>query len=220
LGELISIHGRSFNHLPVGWTVGTWLFHSSAVLYDFTPHLVDLILWLKKTPVYSVYAWGKNFTPDANFLSSAEILVTFKDKSVASLSTSWEINNPSFIIDLYGNGGRISLDLKRDYYEESHGGITPLYEARIFFGRLLNVIKGIIAGNVSNKPLQVYKDIFGKYLQSLNIGEDPPMTIRQGVRTNMVLEAAKLSINKGLPVEMVDVLRDCEASADDIDALL
>jgi len=194
LGNLITVHGRSFTHVPVGWTTGSWLYRSSAVLFDFTPHLVDLILWLVRSPIKSVFASGKDFTDYAPFLSSAEIIVTFQDGTVAILATSWEINYQSFMVDLYGSGGRISLDLKRDYYEESHGPITPLHEAKSFVSKMSNILRGIRAGNLSIKQLMIYETLFKKFLESVEIGTEPPMTIKQGVRTNLTLEMAEQSI--------------------------
>jgi predicted dehydrogenase len=214
LGKVVTMHGKAFNHLPVGWTRSTWLYHRYAVLYDFTPHLIDLILWLCHAQVEEIVAYGHNFTEQADFLSSAQILIQFSDDLVALLDTAWDVNYPAFDVQIYGTGGRLSLDLRRDFFEESRSGETPISRTRTYIRRMLNIARGVMAGNILTKPFLIYKSIFEEFLTSVREHGEPPMTLDQGVWVNIVLEAAKLSIREGRPVSAEDILSQAGASSD------
>jgi len=200
LGRVISVHGRALTLVPVGWTRSKWLYHENAVLYDFTPHLVDMILLLLNDGVKQVYAVGRNFSTHASFLSSAQIIVDFKSGPVALLDTSWTTNAPRFEIDVFGSGGFLSLHPMKDYVWEGHGTVQPLDETRSYIGKMTTILKGVIAGDLSVKQMIAYQALFHQFLSSIETGEEPPVSIEQAVRTEVVLEAAKQSIRSAQPV--------------------
>ncbi len=220
LGRVISIHGQAFNHLPVGWTRSRWLYHKHAVLYDFTPHLVDLVLWLNPGKIVEVHAYGRTFTEYADFLSSSQLCIRFDDKSVALLDASWEVNYRAFLVQVYGTGGRIALDPNKDMFEESHGAISPLHETRTYTKRMSNLVKGVLLGKIAGKFVIINRSLFQDFLTSIETQSEPPMTIEQGVRVNIVLEAAKLSIDSGEPVNLRNMLRHFALDASDMEKLL
>lgn len=148
-GELITVHGIAFSRIPVGWTPNMWLYNKAAVLYDFTPHLIDAVQWLVDKPVESVYAYAREFTENAKFLSSAQLVVKYENGPTAFLDTSWDINSNQFNIDLYGDCAHLHIDLKRDRFSEFHGGLTLLDEIREFSRKMKNVATGIINKNIS-----------------------------------------------------------------------
>ena len=212
LGKLATIHGRSFNHLPVGWTRAKWLYHQAAVLFDFTPHLIDMILYLVKDKVKSVRALGQEFTPHAKFLSAAQIIIEFKNGTVAMIDTSWTNNAPRFELELFGNGGSFYFQPMRNYYWEGHGVTMPLDELRILASKFGQIIKGLIAGNLSTKQLVAYKHLFESFIESVKTGARPLINIDDGLNANLVLEAAKLSIASDSVIFTKDLLQQLNAS--------
>ena len=219
LGRLVSVHGRSFTHLPVGWTRSRWPYHPDGVLYDFTPHLIDLVLWLANDRVRSVFAVGRQFTEHADFLCAAQMVLDFEGGAVAQLDSSWITNCPSFSVELFGNGGYLVMNLLRDMFWEGHGSETPLDDLRCFLRKMVNLLHGIANGSLSTKQLSVYKPLFEAFVESIVTGGEPPATIEQGVWVNVILEAAKRSIVSGERVPVQDVLLDAGASRNAIEHL-
>lgn len=208
LGRVISIHGKALTFAPVGWTRSKWLYHPDAVLYDFTPHLIDLVLFLVNDGIKRVYAVGRNFSDYVNFLGSAQILVEFKSGPVALLDTSWTTNAPRFEIDVFGSGGFLSLHPMRDYIWEGHGTVQPLDETRSYIRKMATILKGVMAGNLSVKQMLAYQTLFSQFLASIEEGNQPPISIEQGVRIEIILEAAKRSIRAGQPIMASELLQE------------
>ncbi|MHA1830672.1 MAG: Gfo/Idh/MocA family protein [Candidatus Helarchaeota archaeon] len=208
IGKIESIHGKAMNHAPTGWTRNKWLYHKNAVLYDFTPHLIDVILHLsQKNSIRSVFAKGYPFTPYVDFLGSAFIIIEFDDNMVAFLDNSWRTNISKFDVQIYGTGGTIELDLKQDICFEYHG-VPGLYsQFDMLMKKYINVIKGVIKGDISVKPLLAYRKIFSDFVDSIINDTETPMPIRDGVRVGIALEAAKRSIQEGNPIYVKDLFK-------------
>lgn len=46
LGRIVTMHGLGLIGFPGRWTRSRWLYHPGGTLYDYGPHLIDLLLWL------------------------------------------------------------------------------------------------------------------------------------------------------------------------------
>ncbi len=206
IGRVLTAHGKSFNAVPVGWTRGSWLYHKAAVLYDFTPHLIDIILWLADDRPATVFAVGRDFTENAPFLASAQIVVEFENKAVAMMDTSWTTNASRFELDLFGDGGFLHVEPMRDYLIEGHASTTPLEDTRNFTRKMSNIVKGVVTGSLSNKQLLAYKPLFEQFIDCITEDTSPPVPVAQALNVNLVLEAAVQSISSKSPVHIPEML--------------
>jgi predicted dehydrogenase len=220
LGRLISIHGDALTRFPSIWTLSTWLYHPSAVLYDFAPHLVDLVLWLHQAQVKNVFAVGREYGNDAPFLTSVEAMLEFEDGCVGMLDFSWLTSAFLFTLELHGTGGTIVIEPMREIYREIHGSITPLDDMLDFMRKTAKTFGSIICGSYFMRSLKVYRRFFQDFITSTRSNSDPPVTIEQSMWTIIILEALWRSIrtkrvvniddlmaSEGLPVELVYRLR-------------
>jgi len=194
LGNIDTIHGKAFTFVPVAWNRSKWLYHKYAVLYDFCPHLIDLALFFIKDEIKRVFAVGKSFSPYANFLASSQILIELYSGIIILLDISWVKNAPKFELEIYGNGGYVYLNLFRDFFWEGHGSITPLDEIRIFKKKFQGYLSGILRRDLSIKQYKAYLPFFQDFIKSIIFNKTPPVDINQAIITNLVLEAAKKSI--------------------------
>lgn len=210
LGDIVTIHGFGLQSFPSSWTLGTWLYHEGGALYDFGPHVVDMVLWMKDfAPIDSVYASGGDFTKgNMDFVNYSVINIKFGDGTVAVIDISWVTGVKSkVIIDLYGTAGNIALDVRANVFWETHGMSTPFDDLRHFIRRIVTISKSVITGDYFAGSNLYYRPLIGGFLKSLNDAGDIPVPIEQGMMTMAVLEAAMLSLKNKRPIEMRELLR-------------
>jgi len=203
LGKIVSMQGTAFNTFPANQTRERWPYFPQGSLYDFAPHLFDLILWLNQSPVKKVFALGGDFTGGTmGFMNYAQVLTEFEDRSLAFADISW-LNNilgMKFTVDIYGTGGSILLDVRNDSFLEFHGMLTPLDDVGYALRKTLKLAKGVVTGNYFKGANAFYKQLISEFIDSIEHDEVPPIPVEQGVLINSVLEGVEKSLLEGRPI--------------------
>jgi len=199
LGRIVSIYGLATIPFPSDITRSTWLYHHGGVLYDFTPHLIDMILWLNDYPkVKEVHAVGGDFTGgDMGFINYAQILMKFENRTVATADVSWLTGITRFFIYICGIGGQIFLDVRNNNFMEIHGFLTPLNNMKTFL-KESSLIKDILTGRYFSGAALFYKEIILEFINNIRSGTPPAAPIEQGVIESAILETAKKKIVNAL----------------------
>lgn len=210
-GKILTFYGASQTRYPSSWTSGTWLYHEKGVLLDFTPHLVDALLWLMNTQASSVYAVGGDFTKSSGFLNYANILVKLENGVSGFLETSWLTNSFAFSIDIKGSGGLLKVDINRNNYEELYDSQTPVDDAKRFTRYMMNVFMEVLSGRIFDKAMRAYNDVYHDIVKSFKEGK-APVPVDDGIKTLSVLDAAYLSIKEGRVVIIDELLERYETS--------
>jgi len=206
LGEIVTIQGLASTPFPSDNTRSTWLYHPGGVLFDFAPHLIDMILWMNESRVRKVFAFGGDFTGgDMGFINYVHILLEFANGAVAAADASWLTGITRFILEIRGTAGHISLDVRNNHYMEVHGILTPFDEIKSFFKKMKTMAKDVITGNYFTPPY--HKVMIMDYLKSLEKNEEGPVPVESGVITTAVLVAAQKSICENKAVDIEDLLR-------------
>jgi len=211
LGKIVTIHGLGLLPFPTHWTLNSWLYHQGGALYDFGPHLVDMILWMKDfSPIRRVYASGGDFTQgNMDFVNYAVINIEFEDGSIATADISWVTGTMSKIaLDIYGTGGNVFLDVRNNVFFETHGFPTPFDDIRYFLKKMLKVGMAVITGSYFSGANLYYKNLITEFVSSINGDGRIPVPVEQAVMTNATLEAAMRSIQQGSPANIRDLLRE------------
>ena len=212
LGNIVTIHGLGLTSFPSSWTLNTWLYHQGGVLYDFGPHVIDTVLYLKNfSPVKTVYAIGGDFSQgNMDFLNYAVLTIEFEDGSVVTADISWMTASVmKFTLDIHGTAGNIFLDIRNDSYSEVHGFSTPFDDIRYFFNKMWRIGTGVISGSYFHGANAYYKPMIYDFLNAIRGIGKIPVTVDQAVMTNTVLEAAQLSILEKKPVAYSDLSGEC-----------
>ena len=203
LGRIVSIHGLGLTSFPTQWTLSTWLYHQGGALYDFAPHLVDMILWMKDfSPIRKVYALGGDFSNgNMDFINYAVINMEFEDGSIAIGDISWvTAMKLMFTLDIHGTGGSLFLDVRNDVSSETRLFPTPFDDVRFFLKKMWKVGTGVITGNYFKGANLGYRPLVTGFVNSLKGNGEIPVPIEQAIMTNAVLEAAAISIRESRPV--------------------
>jgi myo-inositol 2-dehydrogenase / D-chiro-inositol 1-dehydrogenase len=203
LGNIVTIHGLGLTSFPSSWTLNTWLYHQGGVLYDFGPHVIDMILYMKNfSPVKTVYAAGGDFSQgNMDFINYVVLTIEFVDGSVVTTDLSWMTASVlKFTIDIHGTAGNIYLDIRNNSYSEVHGFSTPFDDIRYFFSKMRRIGTGVLSGSFFHGANVYYKPMIHDFINAIRGNGEIPVTVDQAVMTNTILEAAKLSILEKRPV--------------------
>jgi predicted dehydrogenase len=210
IGETVSIHGLGLATFPSNWTLNTWLYHKGGVLFDFAPHLIDSILYIKDfQPVKKVYASGGDFSHgNMDFINYAVINIEFKDGSIAIADISWLTETaPKFTIDIYGTAGNVFLDVRNNIFSEIHGFPTPFDDIRYFLRKTLKTGIGVITGNYFKGVNANLRPLIIDYINAINGSGKIPVPVEHAISTVAVLEAAAISIERKEPVSIEEIMK-------------
>lgn len=212
LGNIVTIHGQGLTSFPSSWTLNTWLYHQGGVLYDFGPHVIDMILYMKNfSPVKTVYAAGGDFSKgNMDFINYAVITIEFTHGSVVTTDISWMTASVlKFTLDIHGTAGNILLDIRNDAFSEVHGFSTPVDDIKYFFGKMWKIGTGVLSGSYFHGANAYYKPMINDFMNAIRGKGAIPVTVDQAVMTNTVLEAAKLSILEKRPIGYSELSGEC-----------
>jgi myo-inositol 2-dehydrogenase/D-chiro-inositol 1-dehydrogenase len=209
LGNVITMQGTGLTPHPANQSKALHYYHPSGVLFDFAPHLIDMILWFSGSVVEQVFAYGGDFTNNMGFVNYAQILLKFQNKSVAVADVSWltGIEGMRFTVNVHGTGGHILLDVRNDSYTEFHGVLTPIDDVTKSVSKAIGMSKGALTGNYFTAPFLHYRDLILDFVDAIQKKTQPSVTIEQALMTTAVLDAAKESIDKNNPVNLKDLFQ-------------
>lgn len=196
LGHLISIQGLAHTYFPNAWTKSKWLYHEGGVLYDYFPHLLDLVLWLLEGEVSSVYARGGTYSEGMDFLTYSQLSLEFKNETICTLDASWLTGSVLLLLRLMGTGGWIDLDVNYDDFYEYHGTPTPIDFVKALGQKTFGIMQGLKDYKILNAPMLFYEKLYNDFFYSIKKNKREPIPIEQGARVVEILDAAVRSINE------------------------
>jgi myo-inositol 2-dehydrogenase/D-chiro-inositol 1-dehydrogenase len=207
LGSIVSMQGSGLTPHPANQSKALHYYHPAGALFDFAPHLIDMLLWLNGSMPKKVFAYGGDFTGRMGFVNYAQILLNFENKAVAVADVSWMtgIEGMRFTVNLHGTAGHILLDVRNDSFTEFHGILTPIDDALKSLSRAARTSKGALTGSYFAAPFQHYRTLILDFVDSIEKNRKPAVTIEEALMTTAVLEAAKKSIDENKPVTLKDL---------------
>jgi len=210
LGRIVTMQASGLTPHPANQSRATWPYHHGGVLYDFAPHLVDLIVWLADSPPKSVCALGGDLTGGkAGFINYAQILVEFTNGIFAMADVSWvtAILGIRFTTNIHGTGGHILLDARNDNFVEFHGMLTPLDELQAAFAKAMKFGWRVLNGTYFKAAASCYVQIMTDFLESVRNDTAPPVPVEQAVMTIAILAAAERSIQDCKLVRIAELFK-------------
>jgi len=196
IGAILGILGCAHSVFPTNWTRGKWMYHEKGVLYDYFPHLVDLVLWLIEFKrIESVYATGGDALRHAGFVNYSSVLMSFEDGTYATLETSWLVGTMLMQLTIKGTGGWIHLDVRWDHFSVWHGMSTPIDYTKDYILRMLRFTNHFLRGKFFILPLLSLENFHRDFLLFLKGARSERLaTIGQAACVTGVLELAFKSI--------------------------
>jgi len=201
LGKITNIYGIAHTPWPNQWTRGTWLYYEPGVLLDFSPHIVDAILWITNGKPQRVYAIGGDFTGHSNFINYAQISIVFKNKVIGTIDVSWLTGTFRYHLYFMGTSGMLEVDPRFNVVFRSHGIPTPIDDIRYFLTRM-KIIGDVVTGRFFTMPQFVYQYFYKDFIRALETNGRMPVTIEEALETLAVLEGAYKSIKNNVIVDI------------------
>ncbi len=146
------------------------------LLYGYGSHELDAILWLSDTSAQTVYAQARVVNPVWNDYDEMAILMSLADGSMASMSHSLNSNQSWWDQVVIGSEGSLYLDGRQVVLDEE----------------TITVTEGPSWGMVEQ---------YQEFASAVREKREPEASGRDVRRTMVALEAAKLSIESGQPVD-------------------
>jgi len=203
LGKIVGMQGTALTNFPAGWTRNKWLYHEGAALFDFAPHLIDLMLWLNGSDVKTVYAVGGDISGgNMGFVNHTQIIMEYASGATATAIISWVTECFTFTVDVYGTGGNIALDVRNAHYYEMHGVQTPLDDIRKAAGKTMRVAKDVLNKNYFKGSLLYFKPLIKDFITSIKENTEEPVPVRHGVMVTAVLCGAMESLKTKKHIEL------------------
>jgi predicted dehydrogenase len=211
IGNIVSIHGKALSNFPNGWTRSRWLYHGGGALYDFGPHLVDIVLWIMdQAAPKRVSAFGGSYSEHMGFITQLQALIEFSDKSTVSLDISWLTGSLLFNLDIHGTAGRIMVEPLKNQFHEFHGSLTPFDEVKWFWSKMKHTVDGLLSGKYFVSSFLAYQELMAGFLYSIVNDTTPPVPIKNGLMVNLVLAAIESSIKEKRTIELTQFARGHE----------
>jgi len=215
LGNIVSMQGTGLIPHPANQSKATYFYHPAGVLFDFAPHVIDMLLWFNDSIVEKVFAFGGDFTERMGFTNYAQILLSFANRAIAVADVSWltGIEGMRFTVNVHGTGGHLLLDVRNDSLTEFHGVLTPIDDLSKSVSRAIATSKGALTGSYFTNPFAYYKQLILNFIDAVEKNRPPEVTVEQALMTTAVLEAAKKSIDEDIAVNIKSLLGiDCYES--------
>ncbi|MHA1333082.1 MAG: Gfo/Idh/MocA family protein [Candidatus Odinarchaeia archaeon] len=201
LGGLTSIHGIGYTPWPTQWTKGTWLYYEPGVLLDFTPHIVDAILWITGCKPKKVYALGGDYTSHCKFINYAQISVEFHNKAISTIDVSWVTGIFQFTMSFTGTAGKLDVDPRYNTIFKMSGTPTPLDDVKQFMIRM-KIIPEILSGRFFGVTRKLYDKFYQHLLDALKRNKRMPVPVEDALETLAILDGAYNSIKTGKAVDI------------------
>jgi predicted dehydrogenase len=192
LGDLLFVRGKALSKCPMGWNRSEWLYDRKVgVVYDFFPHVVDLVVWLGDGRVSRVSAYAANARMNLNFSASVEGLVEFTDKTgrrfTASLCGSWQAGVTQLVVEVIGTAGCAFLDARNDVLFCYNGVQTPFEDIGLFWTSFLSKAKGIISGRLFKGAMVTFKEFYANMYDVIRNDGEPSVKLEESLETDKIL---------------------------------
>jgi len=186
VGDVLAINGTNHGKMPGGWFIEKKLSGGGAVM-DHTVHVVDVMRWIMKSEVKSVYAEIDTRFHNIQIDDCGTLMMEFENGVFASLDPSWS-RPPSYptwgdvTLEVVGNKGTLFVDAFKqdiDIYSETETG-----HQYSFWG--------------DNIDLQLVK----YFVNCFRNKQTPDVTATDGLRALEVALAAYESARRGAAIEL------------------
>lgn len=209
IGRIVSMVGTAHTPCPSSWTSGRWLYHEGGALDDFGPHLIDMLLWLNPSTLESVTAQGGDFTGSFNFISHIQVLMKFKDTSLALADISWLNDSFLFNIDVHGTAGRVECDVRNERWYKTHGQVSsPLTDMNRTFKESFKMITSIASGKYFRGAITHHSRSISGFVNAIKTKSKPPVTGEDALMVTAVSTASKQSLKNHQKIYIDELMKN------------
>lgn len=196
IGELRHVSATIHTATPAA----PWISHPTiaryGVLFDFLPHVIDLITWVTQSLPTEVEC--KKTAADSNdgYHLRIELERIAGKPCLALIDVLWTTSTSVRMIEFFGTERNLLIDLQDQFCLLTKGYVTPVGRVRELLGRSLAVARRLAGGRTSflYGSMVYHRDLLLDSLNAFRWGESPAISVLDGLFHTAVLDAAVKSV--------------------------
>jgi predicted dehydrogenase len=204
IGELKHVSATIHTFAPTA----PWVTHPAiarhGVLFDFFPHVIDLITWITQSLPCRVEC--KTTTADANggFHVQVELEAIAGQRCLALIDAMWTTSTSVRVVEFYGTERNLLLDLQDQFCLLTRGYVTPVGRVRELLGRSAAVARRLAGGRTSflYGSMVYLRNLLLDSLGAFRRSESPAISMLDGLFHTAVLDAAVRSAEGNREIEI------------------
>jgi len=198
LGNILQAHGVLVNAGPyASWIPSSdWFLNDKyGVLYDSTPHLVDLIMHILSDQIIDVLARGISTVHGLKVFDNIAGVFKTEKGVIGSFNVGWKIAAGYDSIQIHGTGGSVFANASE--VEVRYGSYGPLESVAHHIKSAKKIIVAQIGRMSGDKrPSETYFRGDRAFIDAVLNGRDPLASGEDGLRVLRVLDAIKKSLDE------------------------
>jgi len=195
IGNIISIQLTAHPQFPMRWSDSAWLYDKWSLLDDFGVHLFDVLSYLTDASPLRISTFAHDSTGKMGFFDSIQVLIELGQSLVAYVDLSWISSSIETTANVFGTGGKITLDIRNNSLTEVHGYITPFDEMSATIRKSSRTIASVLTRRYFKGTLLYHELLIRSFLSSIVNDIAPPVGPLEGKKIVEFLEKTKASLN-------------------------
>jgi len=200
LGELTHVRATVHTPPPPTYAPGD----PYGVMFDFLPHVLDLAGWITQSRPYRVDCRPTSVGGTGKwngYLLTIEFEMLSRRRFLTAVDIRWTSSGINRTLEFFGTARNLLLDLQDQFLFESQGYISPPVRLREFVERNMGVARRLSKGRMSALygGMIYHKDLLREFMDALRHGEEPPISVYDGLIHVSILDAAVRSAEAGQP---------------------
>jgi predicted dehydrogenase len=204
IGQLQHVTAVAHTPVPKVYWADKPHFARYGVLYDFFPHVIDLITWMLQAIPVKVLCREVGDGPQNSFVLLVQ-LMDFAGRCVlAVIDLGWSASTIARNLTFHGRTKDLVLDLQDQYCFIRSGLLTPIGRGRELVGRSLAVSRRVLRGRKSilYGSMIYHRDLLSEFLDAFLHNETPRTSLAEGLVHMTVIDAAIRSVDEGKEVNI------------------
>ena len=204
IGDLHHVAATVHTYAPPGQWAGHPIMARYGVLYDFLPHVLDLITWTLQAFPCKV-ACRPTTEGMANAYSlMVELETPARRRCLATIDVKWTTATVNRIVVFYGSTRNLLVDLQDQFWQVTRGYVTPVGRLVELTGRTLSVARRLAKGRTSFMygSMIYHRDLLQDFVRAFAQHDSPRVSIQDGLVHTAVIDAAVRSAEETREVDI------------------
>ena len=174
------------------------------VLYDFFPHMIDLVTWSLQGIPSKVLCVRAEPGQHHAFFIIVELRLPSDRTCVVLADVKWTSATSLRLLRFDGKRHNLFVDLQDQFLQITSGHITPVSRTKEFIRRGIGLAKRVAKGRTAIRygAMVYHRDLLSDFLNDFRMQRGPKISIVDGLVHMAVIDAAIRSYKENRPVEI------------------
>ncbi len=191
LGEVRGVSAVIHTGRPEAYWFNDPLLFRYGVLYDYVPHVIDLVLWALQAVPVSVQCMSSSLS-DRSFYVVVDLFSLLVGRTSFFLDVAWTSATSIRSVQFWGSKKDLFLDLQDQFFYLARGHLTPGNRIVEMARRLTALARRALGGSMAVKygDMVYHRELLRDFLMSFACDRCPPISLTEGFAHVAVADAA------------------------------